>query len=372
MALPIFNSLACCCSYEKTVTPYLPQLYKLPTKFLQSWNSSNELKELYLSINPFISALAFSIFFAFLFFVSSVINQNYSQVDRFWSILPSVYNLHFVIFARLSNLQTTRLEVVFIIGVLWSTRLTFNYYRKGGYSIGSEDYRWEIIRKVMNPLQLFIFNIFFISLTQSVLLFLITTPSYIILLAAQVSPKISAADYVFASVLIALIAIELISDQQQWGEFKLFKPSNLYTILSLTLYFFIILPIDFQEAKRKYNENSELPRGYKKEDLDRGFLSRGLWSLSRHPNFVAEQAIWIVIYLHGCWTTKTLFNWTSCGVVSYLLLFQGSTVLTEKISAAKYHEYVEYQKKVGKFLPKIHTKHFGDFPSKRKAGNKSL
>ncbi|RKF71755.1 uncharacterized protein GcM1_250173 [Golovinomyces cichoracearum] len=335
MALPIINSLACCCSYGKAVTPYLPQLYKLPTNILQSWNSPGELKELYLSTNPFITALAFSTILAFLFFVSSVINQNNSQVDRFWSILPSVYNLHFVLFAKLSSLQTTRLEIVFVVGVFWS----------GGYSIGSEDYRWEIIRKDMNPIQFLIFNIIFVSLAQSVLLFLITTPSYIILLVAQVSPKTSTADYVFASVLIALIAIEFISDQQQWN---------------------------FQEAKRKYNENSELLHGYKKEDLDRGFLVRGLWSLSRHPNFAAEQAIWIVFYLHGCWTTKTLFNWTSCGFISYLLLFQGSTILTEKISAGKYCEYAEYQKKVGKFIPKIYIKPFGDSPRKRKAENKSL
>jgi hypothetical protein len=24
------------------------------------------------------------------------------------------------------------------------TRLTFNYFRKGGYSVGSEDYRWFV------------------------------------------------------------------------------------------------------------------------------------------------------------------------------------------------------------------------------------
>ncbi|RKF83659.1 Uncharacterized protein GcM3_010004 [Golovinomyces cichoracearum] len=336
MALPIINSLTCCCSYKKTVTPYLPQLYKLPTNILQLWKSPDELKKLYLSTNPFITALAFSLFLAFLFFVSSVINRNNSQVDRFWSILPSVYNLHFVLFAKLSSLQTTRLKIMFVVGVLWMLIKVR-----------------EIIRKAMNPIQFLIFNIIFVSLAQSVLLFLITTPSYIILLVAQVSPKNSTADCVFASVLIALIAIEFISDQQQWSTLKLLNPN-------------------FQEAKRNYNENSELLHGYQKEDLDRGFLAQGLWSLSRHPNFAAEQAIWIVFYLHGCWTTKTLFNWTSCGFISYLLLFQGSTVLTEKISAGKYCEYVEYQKKVGKFIPKIYIKPFGDSPRKRKAENKSL
>lgn len=51
---------------------------------------------------------------------------------------------------------------------LYQTRLTFNYWRKGGYSVGSEDYRWEIIRqKVPAPL-FFVFNVLFISTAQSV------------------------------------------------------------------------------------------------------------------------------------------------------------------------------------------------------------
>lgn len=50
-------------------------------------------------------------------------------------------------------------------------RLSFNYWRKGGYSIGSEDYRWELLReKIPRPL-FFIFNVLFISLAQSVRIF---------------------------------------------------------------------------------------------------------------------------------------------------------------------------------------------------------
>lgn len=47
-------------------------------------------------------------------------------------------------------------------------RLSFNYWRKGGYSVGSEDYRWEILRKHVNAPIFFIFNVTFISLIQSV------------------------------------------------------------------------------------------------------------------------------------------------------------------------------------------------------------
>lgn len=46
-------------------------------------------------------------------------------------------------------------------------------------------------------------------------------------------------------------------------------------------------------------------------------------------------------------------NWTFVGAFSYLLLFQGSTLFSEKISAGKYPEYKDYQRLVGKFLPKM-------------------
>lgn len=46
--------------------------------------------------------------------------------------------------------------------------MTYNYWRKGGYSIGSEDYRWDVLKKKINPALFFVFNVVFISLAQSV------------------------------------------------------------------------------------------------------------------------------------------------------------------------------------------------------------
>lgn len=113
------------------------------------------------------------------------------------------------------------------------------------------------------------------------------------------------------------------------------------------------LKTDFQNAKKTYQKNAKVPQSYEQEDLDRGFVVTGLWSWSRHPNYAAEQAIWILIYQWGCWTADTLFNWTLAGAVSYVILFQGSTWITELITAGKYPDYKEYQRRVGKFLPRL-------------------
>ena len=55
-----------------------------------------------------------------------------------------------------------------LIKTLLKARLTYNYWRKGGYSVGSEDYRWEIVRNKTGRFIMFLFNIVFISSIQSV------------------------------------------------------------------------------------------------------------------------------------------------------------------------------------------------------------
>jgi steroid 5-alpha reductase family enzyme len=94
-----------------------------------------------------------------------------------------------------------------------------------------------------------------------------------------------------------------------------------------------------------------VPRGYTQAELDRGFLASGLWGYSRHPNFAAEQTIWIFFYQWSCYATKSLYSWAAFGPTFLVLLFQGSTWLTELITSGKYPEYSEYQRRVGMFAP---------------------
>jgi len=69
----------------------------------------------------------------------------------------------------------------------------------------------------------------------------------------------------------------------------------------------------------------------------------------------------MALYQWSCFITDSYLNWTGIGALSYLALFQGSTWLTEKLSAQKYPEYAEYQERVGKFLPKMSSDLPGDF-----------
>ena len=109
----------------------------------------------------------------------------------------------------------------------------------------------------------------------------------------------------------------------------------------------------FHQAQQEYQKTAKAPNGWKREDLDRGFLASGLFAYSRHPNLLAEQLIWVTLYQWAAYDTLSLYNWTWFGALSYLLIFQGSTPLTERISAGKYPEYKDYQQAVGRFFPKL-------------------
>jgi steroid 5-alpha reductase family enzyme len=107
----------------------------------------------------------------------------------------------------------------------------------------------------------------------------------------------------------------------------------------------------FYGDRTTYRETAKVPRGRTREELDRGFNTTGLFRWSRHPNFAAEQSIWVLVYQWSCFASESFYNWTVLGAISYLILFQSSTIFTESVSNGKYPEYKEYQKQVAMFVP---------------------
>lgn len=148
------------------------------------------------------------------------------------------------------------------------------------------------------------------------------------------------ADTIFARLLMALVVFEWFADGSQWT---------------------------YHQAKNEYQDTAKVPKGYTRAQLDRGFNTLGLFKYSRHPNFAAEQSIWLVLYMWSCWATHTNFNWTFAATASYLLVFQGSTPITEYISSGKYPEYKLYQQRVGKFIPKFFGKGWDEAEAEKMA-----
>lgn len=121
MSLPALQIFENCADWNKTVEPYIPQLYELPRRLLDAVQSRQEgLLDIYTQTNPLISGFAISLFLGVVFLIVSEINHNYSQVDRCWSLLPTFYIAHFDLWARLAGIHSARLDTLLLFSTVWS------------------------------------------------------------------------------------------------------------------------------------------------------------------------------------------------------------------------------------------------------------
>jgi hypothetical protein len=119
-ALPNVYTLADCTDFQKTVLDFQPQFYALGASVLEVWTDVEQLKNIYLTTNPLVTAVALSLVFSPIAFIAAEFNRNYSQIDRFWSVIPTFYNAHYALWATLNGLPTGRLYTVLGASLLWS------------------------------------------------------------------------------------------------------------------------------------------------------------------------------------------------------------------------------------------------------------
>ena len=260
-------------------------------------------------------------------FVVGEISRNNSQMDKLWSILPIAYTW---IIAFRSGFNP-RQVIYAILVTLWGIRLTINFARKGAYSIkfwaGEEDYRWKILRSkkaFQNKFTWALFDLFFISIYQNALVLAICLPSFAAMESDIVALNLF--DYIAFGGAFMFLLIETIADEQQ---------------------------MDFHTTKRNMLKEGktleELPAPFNK-----GFNTVGLWSYSRHPNYLGEQGIWLSLYLLVIGAglgTHYVFHWSSIGPLLLVLLFLGSSSFQEGVSSGKYPEYKLYLAHVSKYFP---------------------
>jgi steroid 5-alpha reductase family enzyme len=259
---------------------------------------------------PLVTCLVMALGFALLCWVLTLLTRDASWVDRLWSITPWLYAWVFAGFAHLADL---RLDLMAVVATVWGLRLTFNFARKGGYS-GMEDYRWEVVRSKMRPWQWQLFNLFFVDLYQHLLLLAIALPAWTAF--EHRGTAMGAWGWVLLGLFVACTLGETVADEQQWR---------------------------FHQAKAAATAEGRR--------LEPPFLTTGLFSASRHPNFFFEQAQWWLFFGLGAAAAGSVLQWTIVGPVLLSLLFVGSTQLTESISLSKYPEYADYRRRVPRTIP---------------------
>lgn len=254
-------------------------------------------------------------------FIVGELTNNNSQVDKYWSVLPIIYAWVMAYYGDFSP----RMVLMASLVTAWGARLTYNFARKGAYRWkfweGEEDYRWEILRKkpeFQPRWKWTLFNLFFISGYQNVLILLFTLPMLVTMQFDGLPLGIW--DIFTASGVLFFLGLETIADEQHWK---------------------------YQSEKWKLIREGKLLYG----DFAKGFLDKGLWAISRHPNYLGEQGIWVCFYFFSVVASGQWLNWSVVGCLLLLILFQGSSNFSEEISASKYPEYKNYQARVPRFIP---------------------
>ncbi|KAI8817367.1 uncharacterized protein EV422DRAFT_221877 [Fimicolochytrium jonesii] len=279
-------------------------------------------------------------------YVLGLLTGNCSWVDRGWSIFPVVYT-YFLAGADI------RSQVVSTAILIWGLRLSYNFWRKGGYNPKDEDYRWEYLRQIIPAGFLWqAFHLVFISFYQNLLLLCIAVPMTQIKRSGTVAPEWTSLDTIVLGAFAACLIGEITADNQQ---------------------------LAFQTAKyARLDARKKAGKGSVENDpkFARGFITSGLFKYSRHPNFFCEISLWWCVYafsvsanLAGLAAQKgsnltletlvglvaedpyRLVNWTIVGAVQLTLLFQGSTTFTEYITARKYPLYKLYQRSTSRLIP---------------------
>lgn len=278
--------------------------------------------------HPVLVVVTLAIGFAVVSYLLGAITGDYSWVDRLWSTAPVAFAW---VYAVRSSLATAPV-IAAILVTAWGLRLSYNFARRGGYTT-MEDYRWPILReRIGNNVLWQLFNLLFICGFQISLFVLFTAPVYRL---ATLGAPVAALTVGAAAVgFLLLLAFETIADQQQWT-FQSIKHGG--------------MPAG--DPPGWFAVGAADPSTGLREDLDRGFLTHGLFHYSRHPNYFGELGVWWVLFLFAAVAGGGFLHWSGIGVVLLTALFVGSTRFTESISAARYARYGEYQARTSAIIP---------------------
>jgi steroid 5-alpha reductase family enzyme len=183
-----------------------------------------------------------------LIYLFSCIFKNASIYDPYWSVIPPIAFIGFVLVTKLYNIYVL---IFLILVAIWSIRLTLNW-ALNFKNLNVQDWRYQGF-KDKHPKTFFLINLFGIHLFPTFIVFIGMLPGFYFIEKA-VTTQLNVATIIGFVVMLFATIIELISDIQLFN----FR---------------------------------------KKGHTPGAILNTGLWKYSRHPNYFGEILFWISIWL---------------------------------------------------------------------------
>lgn len=235
-----------------------------------------------------------------IFFFSMLFN-NSSMYDPYWSVKPIVIATFYFIVSSANMMALPQIIFLILIG-LYALRLTANFY-VGWKNIKHEDWRYRDFRTQF-PAFYWPISFLGIHLFPTIMVYLGCLPMYVMFNQPIVYPLLTVLGSV---VVLGAIVLAYIADKQL-RNFRL-NPEN-----------------------------------------DGKTINTGLWSRSRHPNYLGEILTWWGLFLIalGCGLE---YWWTGAGALIITVMFRFISIpLIEKHSLKRRWDYEEYQKRVPMLL----------------------
>ena len=257
--------------------------------------------------HPLIAIAAADLAATIFIFLISVSVNNSSIYDPYWSVKPLVIAgyYYFSVTPEISARESVVLALVF----LYSLRLTSNFYRDWP-GLAKEDFRYVNFRKKF-PGGYWGISFLAVHFFPTVMVYLGCLPMFAIF-TAETSP---------------LNILDL---------------AGTVVLLSAVIYAFVA-----DEQLRRFKET---PANHGRT------IGSGLWSLSRHPNYLGEISTWWGLFLFAL-AAGGEWWWTGAGALAITLLFVFASIpLMEERMLATRPDYAEYRKRVPSLLPKIINK----------------
>ncbi len=269
----------------------------------QDWSGLSSNSHSYAALlTPYFNLLPLSLTLMTLLWLLSLVMKDASIVDRFWGV---GFLALYVTQLLNSRFLTFRGSLFFVLVAAWGIRLSV--YIQMRNSGKEEDPRYQKMRREMGR-KFWWTSLFTVFWLQGLILWIVAAPLIWIHLFPQ-------------------------SEHATW--------LDVVGVVLWTTGFCFETTADFQMSR------------FKKDPKNRGQVcEKGVWGLSRHPNYFGESLIWWGFFAIAANASRGYLTIFSPLLITYLLLKVSGVSLLEKQLTQTKPKYSEYIKNVPAFFPK--------------------
>lgn len=262
--------------------------------YLVGWAASRDCR------NPITEFLTFDVVSTVIVFAFSVLYRNSSVYDPYWSTTPMLFSV--MMFSRHMPLSVWQLLFLLVFN-LWSLRLTLNWCRVFT-DFSYEDWRYRKYREENSPIMWQFLNFVGIHMVPTVVVFLGMLPLFEMMNTPMDTRMLPG-----AGVILLGVGLEFFADRQMHA---------------------------FLESTR-----------------ERTTCRRGLWSYSRHPNYLGEISVWWGMFFAMLPYAPEKWYYV-VGAVSVTLLFNTVSIpMMEKRQMSRRPDYEAYRMETARLLPRF-------------------